>query len=199
MVFTGRSDIKLKTKKEKRMNKSDIKIGKKKRKNLESTIEDNIIKLMDKDGLVRKKARKKLVEIGTPAIDYLSEIETHPKNIARWEAVKTLSEIKDPIAAPLLINALEDRSEDVRWIAAEGLAALEDAGLKAILETLLSHERTLYLRKGAHHILTKLKSSMDKPIITELLHILDAPDAELKIPLKIMTYLDDASKNDSRE
>lgn len=177
------------------MYKSNRNASNKKQNNIEDIIEQNMPKLMDKNGLVRQKARKKLVDIGVPAVDYLAEFETHPKGIARWEAVKALSQIHDPITAPLLLNALEDSNEDVRWLAAEGLAALNEEGLNALLAALISRKRTIYLLEGAHHILTRLRSKIEKPIINELLQILDHPDAELKLPLKIMTYMESNPKN----
>jgi HEAT repeat protein len=161
---------------------------------IEKTIKDNINKLADKDGLVREKARKLLVSLGSPAIDYLSEYETHPKDVARWEAVKALADINEPIAAPLLVNALDDKNGDVRWLAAEGLSELGEDGLKAVLEALLEEPDSVYMRRGAHHVLTKMAEHTVKPEIRELLDILDAPDADLKILLQAEPYLEKLSK-----
>ena len=163
-------------------------------------IKDNILKLADKNGLVREKARKLMVKIGRPAIDYLAELENHPKAIARWEAVKTLGEIRDPLAAPLLINALDDPSGGVRWLAAEGLAALRETGLAAILEALVIYPETVYLRQGAHHILVRIAETTKDQAIDEMIRILNEPDAAYKIPLLARPYLEKISrKNKSKK
>jgi HEAT repeat protein len=158
-------------------------------------IKNNIMKLADKDGIIREKARKKLVKIGAPVIDFLAEMETHPKDVARWEAVKALSEIRDPIATPLLVNALEDKDGDVRWLAAEGLAALGKKGVKAVLEAMLTFPDTILLRKGAHHVLARFAETSKDPIIGELLQILNDPDADLKMPLAVRPYLEQFNVN----
>ncbi|MEJ2054885.1 MAG: HEAT repeat domain-containing protein [Calditrichaceae bacterium] len=174
------------------MSLNDKKIDKSEINNI---IKENILKLADSDGLEREKARKKLVKIGTPVIDFLSEMETHPKAIARWEAVKALSEIRDPLTAPLLINALEDRSFGVRWLAAEGLTALGKEGLVAVLKALLDYPETIYLRRGAHHVLKRLTENTKEPETDELKKILEDPDATVKVPTIIRQYLDKISKN----
>lgn len=161
------------------------------------TIKNNIHKLADKDGLVREKARKLLVSLGSPAIDYLSEFESHPKDIARWEAVKALADINEPIAAPILVNALEDTNSDVRWLAAEGLSELGEDGLKAVLEALLESPDSLHLRRGAHHVLANMAKKSPNSELRELLHILESPDAALKILVEAEPYLQKLS--DSKE
>jgi len=180
------------------MNTTSIKNKKHSDHNIELTIKNNIYKFADNDGLVRENARKQLVDIGPPAIDFLSAMETHPKSIARWEAVKALAEIRNLVAAPLLINALEDRNGDVRWLAAEGLAALGKEGLKAVLEALIVYPDTVALRKGAHHVLTRLAETSKEPMIKEFLEILNDPDAALKIPLCVRQYLKIISKNNDK-
>ncbi|MEJ2544326.1 MAG: HEAT repeat domain-containing protein [Calditrichaceae bacterium] len=170
-------------------------ITNKNKRNVNIEIKDNILKLADRDGVERERARKKLVEIGTPAIDFLSEMETHPKAIARWEAVKTLSEIKDPISAPLLINALEDKSTGVRWLAAEGLAALGKKGMIAVLKALVDYPETVYLRQGAHHVLKRLQDYFDDENFRQILKTLEYSDAADTLPSLIITYLDKIGYN----
>jgi HEAT repeat protein len=165
------------------------------KRNIKLEIKENILKLADRDGIERERARKKLVEIGSPAIDFLSEMETHPRAIARWEAVKALSEIRDPISAPLLINALEDKSTGVRWLAAEGLAALGKRGLIAVLKALLDYPETLYLRQGAHHVLKRLKDIFDDGDFRKIIKTLEHPDAAERLPGLIRAYLNKISRN----
>ncbi len=112
--------------------------------------------LSNKDGLVRQRAREELVEIGRPAIDYLMELRNSPKHWLRWEAVKTLSEMNDPLTAPILVNTLQDENDDVRWLAAEGIIELEKDGLQPLFQNLITNYESVFLCEGAHHILKEL-------------------------------------------
>lgn len=165
--------------------------------NIEQKIRNNIQKLSNKNGLIRDKARRTLEEIGLPAIDFLAEYVDHPDVTARWEAVKALGEINEPVAAPLLVNALEDNDGDVRWLAAEGLAALGEEGLIELFNTLFTNSDSIYLRKGAHHVLSRIAEDTKDTDVKELMQILDAPDADLKILLKGRAYLERISRKHS--
>ena len=55
---------------------------------------------------------------------FTHSILPHRKPHVRWEAAKALCGIADPLAAAALVNAFDDRDGDVRWLAAEGVAAL---------------------------------------------------------------------------
>ena len=153
------------------------------------SIKNNIYKLTHESGLVRKKARELLVEIGSPAVDYLVSFINHPVKTARWEAVKALSEINDPDSAPFLVNALEDESSEIRWMAAEGLAAMGAKGIWAVFEELIIQPDSPFLRKGAHHVLTRMAEIYNDPELKEFQKILDASDAKLKIILKGKPFL----------
>jgi HEAT repeat protein len=75
----------------------------------------------------------------------------------RWEACKALGSIKDPTTAALLVDALNDRSMEVRWLAAEGLIALRRKSVIPLLQALEAHFESLFLREGAHHVLHALQ------------------------------------------
>lgn len=155
----------------------------------ELSIKNNIYKLTHENGIVRKNAREQLVAIGEPAIDYLIEFVNHPSKTARWEAVKALGEINNAETAPFLVYALEDTNPDVRWLAAEGLAKMGEKGLKEVIENLIVEPDSVFLRKGAHHVLSRMAEEYDSVEFKELIQILDAPDAELKIILHGHPYL----------
>ena len=59
----------------------------------DSEVQQLIKTLGSKNGVDRKKARKKLVAMGENMIDFLMELLNHPKHIYRWEALKTMLEI----------------------------------------------------------------------------------------------------------
>ncbi len=146
-------------------------------------IKSLISDLANKDGLIRMNARQKLVEKGSSSIDYLAELLESPKDIQRWEAVKALGQIGDPVAIPLLINALEDDDSDVRWLAAEGLIQFGTDSLKPILEELMDRYHSVFLREGAHHVIHNLGLARIKNQIDPLLAALKDEEMIDEIPL----------------
>jgi HEAT repeat protein len=122
-----------------------------------SDMQELIIKLGSDNGIEREKARKLLVKIGRDSIDFLMELLSHPKHIYRWEAVKTLEEIGDPISIPLFIQALEDDKGDVRWIAAKGLIKLGSLSIKPLLKILEQKSDSVLVLEGAHHVFFDLR------------------------------------------
>ena len=123
-----------------------------------------LIKTLGSDnGLEREKARKALVEIGKDSIDYLTELLSHHKHIYRWEAVKTMEEIGDPVSIPLFIQAMEDEKSDVRWLAAKGLIKLGKLSIKPLLKTLEKKSDSLFFLEGAHHVFYDLKENKMLP------------------------------------
>jgi HEAT repeat protein len=129
----------------------------------DSELKKIIIKLGSDDGLERQKARKLLVKGGRDSIDYLMELLSHPKHIYRWEAVKTLEEIGDPISIPLLLQALEDDKGDVRWIAAKGLIKIGKESIVPILKTLEEKSDSVFVLEGAHHVFFDLRENKKLP------------------------------------
>jgi HEAT repeat protein len=153
-------------------------------------IKHQIVELSSKDGIKRQKARHALVEIGKEAINDLAELLTHSKDTVRWEAVKALSQIKDPLTASHLVNALGDESEGVRWVAAEGLVSLHKPGLMALLQVLSESKNTVFLRVGAHHVVKTLAEQYDFEGKTELIATLENNAAHLEIPVISRKVLD---------
>lgn len=121
-----------------------------------ATIDRLISKLSSPDGLKRQDAREQLVEIGGPAVEALMEVLQSTNDNARWEATKALGEIRDPRAAPGLVDALEDRESAVRWLAAKGLIALGRRALIPLLEALGGESDSIWMREGARHVIHSL-------------------------------------------
>ena len=119
--------------------------------------------LRSKNGMERKKARQKLIAKGKNMIDFLTELLSHPKHIYRWEALKTIKEIGDPISIPLYIQALEDDENDIRWIAAEGLIKLGILSIKPLLETLIDKSDSIFILAGSHHVFYELNKAEKLP------------------------------------
>ena len=104
--------------------------------------------LASPDPAVRTKARKSLVVLGKRTVPSLIPLLSHRKPHVRWEAAKALCGIADPLAASALVNALDDRDGDVRWLAAEGLAALGLKGLQPLLAALIGRGQSCWFCDG---------------------------------------------------
>lgn len=159
----------------------------KSKKSKNYNMHDLLIRLGSTNGMEREKAREALVEIGRDSIDFLMELLSHPKHIYRWEAIKTLEEIANPISIPLLIQALEDDKGDVRWIAAKGLIKLGALSIKPLLKILEEKSDSVFILAGAHHVFFDLKEKKLLPKgfpTVKLLSVLKNPEwAESVKPL----------------
>jgi HEAT repeat protein len=139
--------------------------------------------LAAEDGAQREKAREDLVSIGKPAVAALAAALKNSHERVRWEAAKALTEIEDPVAVSTLIDALEDASFGVRWLAAEGLIAADQEGLQLLLEALIHHSDSVWLREGAHHVLRTLATEKDlHDALAPVLDALDAFESVLETP-----------------
>jgi HEAT repeat protein len=153
------------------------------------TINELIATLGDHDGLARQRARHSLVSIGQPAVPALVEALTDPGGAARWEAAKALGAVRDPSAAPALVRALEDRDFGVRWLAAEGLIGLKRAGLAPLLQALVHHSDSTWIREGAHHVFRMLVDHDLHDLVAPVLAALDGAEPVLEAPSAAQTVL----------
>jgi hypothetical protein len=154
------------------------------------TIQSLIKKLMSEDGVVRNNARLELVKIGESTIDFLAELVNNSNDRVRWEAIKAMGEIKSPSTIPFLVDALEDEVSSVRWLAAEGLIALKNEGIRAILDALIERKESYLLRQGAHHVLHDLNKKLQDNKIAELISLLEHPEEYVRIPMMAKQILD---------
>lgn len=133
--------------------------------------------------MVRIKARKSLLAIGDPSVPSLIRLLSHAKPHVRWEAAKALGRIANPTAASALVNALEDRDSDVRWLAAEGLVALGREGLRPLLAALFERDESCWLCQGALHVCRALaREKRLGPILRPLLVTLRQPWESTVVP-----------------
>ncbi len=121
------------------------------------TISELIVELRSKDGATRERARASLVKLGKPAVSSLIGLLSDKKELMRWEACKALASIKDPRAIGPLVDALRDRSMDIRWLAGKGLIALGTRSIIPLLQALKLGFDSVPLREGAHHVLNALQ------------------------------------------
>src|SRR5271169_1159286 len=139
-------------------------------------IEKLIKQLQGKNGMERQRARHGLVKIGKPAVPMLIELLSHPREQSRWEACKALGAIGDVAACKSFVIALRDESLGIRWLAAEGLVAIGKSSLVPLMEALIVHFDSIFLREGAHHVLHDL----------EIMNLLDV---KTKAVLDALRYL----------
>ena len=132
-------------------------------KSKQSKIQELIKTLGSDNGMERQSAREELVAIGRDSVGFLMELLSHPKHIYRWEAVKTMEEICDPVSIPLFIQAMEDEKSDVRWLAAKGLIKLGKLSIKPLLKTLEKKSDSVFVLEGAHHVFFDLKENKMLP------------------------------------
>jgi HEAT repeat protein len=160
----------------------------------ESAVKSLIDELHSKDGSVRRQARHKLVEIGSAAVaDLVQRIESS-KHSFKWEIMKTLEQIADPQSAPQLIKVLEDDEFDIRWLAAEGLIRMGPAAIRPLLEALSLKSDSVFMREGAHHILSALGDDQlgnARNEIRELMNHLKKVSSVEDVPILVSRVLEE--------
>jgi HEAT repeat protein len=140
--------------------------------------------LHDKDGLVRRHARRALVEEGEAAVPALINELNAPTDYTRWEAAKALCEIQAPEAVPALVKRLDDENFSIRWLAAEALASLGEVSLVPLLQALEQHSDSIWLRRGAHHVFRALaKEHGLGSLLDQVIKALDGMEPMLEAPI----------------
>ncbi len=153
------------------------------------SIQALIRSLASSDGWERKRARHLLVEIGEPAVEDLVKALADPRDHVRWEAAETLSEIRDPRAAPAFVQALQDSDGGVRWIAVSALTGLRRVALPDLLKALMQHSESFNLRAGARCVLHAMAYGDLEEILGPVLAALDGPAPIFEAPIKAHTAL----------
>jgi len=138
--------------------------------------------LRSDDGLLRQAARRALVAFRQQAVASLTEALTDPDARVRWESAKALSAIADPAAASALVRALEDENGGIRWLAAEGLIALRGDGAVPLLQALVEHSESVWLRDGAHHVFRSLDEKGLGKAVAPVLAALEDVEPAMGVP-----------------
>ena len=132
----------------------------------------------------RHDARTRLARLGDAAVGAVAELLEDPREQARWEAAKTLSDMNRVTAAPALVRALTDEeSFGVRWVAAEGLVRLGRDALVPLFEALMRNPRSVYLRVGAHHVLIGARRHGEEALAEPVLEALGSYSPRADLPL----------------
>ena len=143
---------------------------------------------------VRHNARNELVKIGTPIIDFLIELDYSKNKNVKWEVMKALGQIADPDTIPLLLEGLCDDEFEIRWLAAEGLIEIGKESVQPILEELFEKPDAMFLRHGAHHVLSDFKKKGFFEDKHDLISILDDVATASSVIVKVKQTLRDLDK-----
>lgn len=122
-----------------------------------NTTRELVARLNDPDSLVRGRARMALVQQGETAVPALVAALSASQARVRWEATEALADLHAVAAATTLVDLLQDDNLDVRWAASRALIALNRDALPPLLTALTQHFDSVWLRRGAYHVLHSLK------------------------------------------
>ena len=129
---------------------------------------------IDESNLTQKiKARQKLVRMGKTVIPLLNKLLSSDNKVLRKEAAKIVSLIADRRSIPLLIELLNDKEFDIRWIAAEGLIKIGRHSISPLLKSIRDGKSSLMFNERAHHVLVGLLKENEKQRLESLLQSLD--------------------------
>src|SRR5664279_198074 len=118
-------------------------------------------------------ARSKLVSMGKSIVPQLHRLLDSENGLLRMEIAKVVELIADRKSIPFLINLLDDKEFEIRWIAAEGLIKIGRRSILPLLKSIRDGKSTFILNKGAHHVLLSLLKEEEKNQLTALLLSLD--------------------------
>jgi len=151
------------------------------------TIKALIADLASKDGVVRVKARQQLVAYNKRSVAPLVRTLSNENDWVRWEAAKALSQIGNKSAIKALLEALSDEKFEVRWLAAEGLIRIGRRAIVPLLESLVKHSDSYWLREGIHHVLHDMNTGKISEVLRPVLVALEGPEPSLEVPLAAQT------------
>src|SRR5664279_4765904 len=133
-----------------------------------------INELLDSKNSVKKlAARSSLEGMGKQIIPKLHKLLNSENGLLRTEVAKIVELIADRRSIPFLINLLDDKEFEIRWIAAEGLIKIGRRSILPLLKSIRDGKSTFILNKGAHHVLLSLLKEDEKIKLRALLLSLD--------------------------
>jgi len=94
-----------------------------------------------------------LVKLGHVAVPALLERSKSSSPWVRWQSIRTLGEIGDLRAVPVLVEAMRDSDHAVAWMGAKQIAHFGIPSLEAVLKMLMSEDMTPWLVETASFVL----------------------------------------------
>jgi HEAT repeat protein len=129
--------------------------------------------LDSKDYRKKINARRTLVKMGKKILPHMYSLLDSENNLLRMEAAKIVELIAERSSIPILINYLDDKEFEVRWMAAEGLIRIGRTSILPLLKSIRDGKSSFIHNKGAHHILLSLLSDKEKEKVKPLIRSLD--------------------------
>jgi HEAT repeat protein len=111
--------------------------------------------------------------MGKTIIPKLHRLLNSENALLRMEAAKIVELIADRRSIPFLINLLDDKEFEIRWIAVEGLIKIGRRAILPLLKSIRDGKSTFIFNKGAHHVLLSLLKEDEKNKLPTLLLSLD--------------------------
>ena len=105
-----------------------------------------------------------------------------------------MSQIDNPESIQALLEALTDKKFEVRWLAAEGLIRIGRRAIVPLLEALVKHADSYWLREGIHHVLHDINRGKIRKVLRPVLGALEGTEPSLEAPLAAQAALDDLIK-----
>lgn len=146
---------------------------------------------------VRNYARQWLVKMGRDALPALIQALALGNVYARGQAARALGEIGDPSAAASLVRALTDAHFSVHALAAEALVRLGKPALPALLNALVKHPDSRWLRLGARTVLAAHRRQKWAGPIQPVLDALDSPAPVAAVPAAARRALESLAANEA--
>ena len=147
--------------------------------------QERLVELLEQlgseEGTVRHNARVALVTAGYVAVPGLVAKLEHGNSHVRWEAAKALTIVRDERAMHALVHALTDEMPGVRWLAAEALATIGRGALEPLLQGMLEHSHSPWLREGAHHVLSTIGKGDLRELVRPVLRALEGVEPEIGV------------------
>jgi HEAT repeat protein len=148
-----------------------------------ATISSLIADLASEDGIVRVKARQRLVDYRGSSIAPLIKALSNENCWVRWEAAKSLSQIGSHPSIQALLKALE-----------EGLIRIGRKAIVPILEALVKNSNSSWLCEGIHHVLHDMNKGNLGTVLRPVLLALEDTGQSLQVPLVARAALDALTK-----
>ena len=118
-------------------------------------------------------AGKTLEKMGKTIIPEMHKLLNSKNNLLRKRAARVVKLIADKRSIPFLINLLDDKEFDIRWIAAVGLIRIGRRSIVPLLKSIRDGGSSYFLNQGAHHVFDSLLNEKEKVGMNQLLLCLE--------------------------
>ena len=123
-----------------------------------------------------------LVKLGHDAVPALIEESKSNSAWVRWQCIRSLGEILDRRALPVLVQALGDSDHSVAWMAAKGLVHFGKISVGPVLSLIMTTPMTPWLVETASYVLTHQRDPRLKPYLEPVVQHMRGPAFRVGTP-----------------